>query len=157
MTNETQSGTRKRIVAYDDDVMAIRSRYVRLLRDNDVQLVYFIRNGDEQAGRTELASYGVPKELAGLATIVDRDMIFKLVAGRVNDEQSGIPFPQNADQYLIDGLGYFREGKNEMEMGRFGFVPIASRLPKERVTIISSDHKACEDAEKLGYNVKAEF
>lgn len=156
MTDETQS-VRKRIVAYDDDAMAIRSRYARMAGDNDVQLVYFTRDGNEQIGREELARYGVPKELAGLATIVHKDIIFDLATDRVTAEQSGIPFPQDADQYFIDGLDYFREGKNEMEIGRFGFVPIASRLPKEKVTINSKDHKTCEDAVKLGYNVKGEF
>jgi hypothetical protein len=157
MANKTQSATRKRIIAYDDDAMAIRDRYVGLARDNDVQLVYFAGDGNEQAGRAELIAHGVPKELAGLATILRSDATEDLGLGLITEEQSGIPFPQDADQYIVDGLNYFREGKNEMEIGRTGFVAIASRLPKNRVIIMSLDHHTREDAKKLGYEIRKEF
>ena len=139
---------RKRIVAYDDDAMAIRDRYARMARDSDVQLVYFWNDGDEQRGRRELEQKEVPTELANLATVINKNIILKLALGLVDVEQSGIPFPQEADQYFIDGLNYFR---NDNKIGYSGFVPIASRLPKDRVTIVSSSHKACDDAVTLGY------
>jgi len=155
MTNETQSQTRKKIIAYDDDSYAINNRYVRMARDNDFQLVYFTRDGDEQTGKEELLREGIPQSLIDLTVVVDEDMIFELGMGNITAKESGIPFPQDADRYFIDGLNYNREEEKfgKVKMGKRGFIPIASRLPKDKVTILSLDHKACEDAKRLGYNV----
>jgi hypothetical protein len=141
-----------KIVAYDDDFHAISQRYLHFAPENDVQIVYF-RQGFEDQDRIdrELEDYSIPKNLV---TVVEMDELFELALKRKTPEQTGIPFPQDADKYFVDGLGYCRERGGSI--GEAGFVPIAAQLPNDKVTIISQDHHACEDAEKLGYSAEGD-
>ncbi len=140
----------EKIVIYDDDANAVRERYSHMSSEKDVQLVFLINGGDEEEARKRLQDREIPEGLVEKTIVADKDMIYELAAGRATTEDCGIPFPQDADKYFVDGLDY--EGRGN-EMGRLGFIQIASRLPKERVTIISLDHNTRDHAKRLDYSV----
>jgi hypothetical protein len=139
---------KQKIVAYDDDALAIKERYSGLISDNDLHVVYFtsLDRGVEQI-KDRLEKGGFPKDLV---TIVDKRKIFDLAMGE-GSEETEVPFPQDADQYFIDGLGYDRR------IGVNGFVAVAKHLPKEKVTIVSADHETVEDAQRLGYSARQDL
>jgi len=143
-----------KIVVYDDDARAVRNRYSKMSCENDVRLIYLVDGGNEEEGRKKLRGGEVAEGLVEKTIVADKNMIYELAGGRTTTEDCGIPFPQDADKYFVDGLGY--EGKGN-EFGVCGFVQIASRLPKEKVTIISLDHHTCDHAKKFGYSVVEEY
>ena len=140
---EEQNKQPERIVIYDDDINAIVDRDMRYVGEARIQVVYFKHSSESDRGIMDsLQKVGVSKDLV---TIISNDELFNLAIDNITNVQ--IPFPQDADRYIIDGLGYSEGSKG-------GFPCIASRLPKGKVLILSTDPRTRMKAREMGYNAE---